>query len=98
MTTSPRPTTFTVLANGYIDAGDRATNERLRYEIDRVAEQQFGDELKAWAAANEGPLRSRLGIRVEVAAHLAVLLEGLGPWAHVSPYALQVETDGLGFD
>lgn len=68
---------------GYLSTGNALVDRRAKRLIDRLAEQRFRSEVMAWAGANEGTLRTRLGIRVEIAGELQAVCEALGTWALV---------------
>ncbi|MBX3089867.1 MAG: hypothetical protein KF772_04710 [Cryobacterium sp.] len=79
------PLKFSVGKNGYIETGNYFTNLRAKKLVDRIATYRHFEVVAEWASKNSGPLKTPLGVRVEIANELLVLLEALGGWAMVDP-------------
>lgn len=82
-TTRDLPVEILVDGTGNLRTGNPLTDRRAHRLLDRLVEQRFRIELAEWAASNSGSLRTRLGVRIEIANELLVLCQALGHWSLV---------------
>lgn len=82
MATDKVPSTMVVINDiGYLSTGNLFIDRHARRLIDTLVEERFRSEVNAWAASEDGRLRTRLAIRFEIAGEFEILCAALGSWA-----------------
>lgn len=92
-TEQARTATITVDGFGYLSTGNLLIDRQAKRIINQLVEERFRSEVAAWAVADTGTLRTRLGIRVEIAREFETLCAALGTWALVQGSELFPDED-----